>query len=173
MESLSMREATNATVSQLYVANHHWLLSWLLKKLHCPNRAADIAHDTFERLLRKHTALNICDEPRAILTTIAKGLVIDHTRRQILETAYLNSLAYLPQSEIPSVELQAILLETLIEVDRMLNSLPVKARRVFLMSQLDGMTYPQIAQAMNISLSSVQKYMTCAYAACYKVRYQD
>ncbi len=32
------------------------------------------------------------DEPRVLLTHIAKGLVIDHWRRQSIERAYLEAL---------------------------------------------------------------------------------
>jgi RNA polymerase sigma-70 factor (ECF subfamily) len=48
-----------------------------------------------------------------------------------------------------------------------LDGLPPKARSAFLLSQLDGLTYPEIAQRLEVSLSSVQQYMVRAMTACY------
>ncbi|KAG1250324.1 hypothetical protein G6F68_012863 [Rhizopus microsporus] len=42
------------------------------------------------------------------------------------------------------------------QLDRLLDGLPPKARSAFLLSQLDGLTYPEIAQRLGVSLSSVQ-----------------
>jgi RNA polymerase sigma-70 factor (ECF subfamily) len=97
---------------------------------------------------------------------------VDHYRRQAIEAAYLSALVYLSEEQTLSSEDRAILLETLCEIDRMLDGLSSKARKIFLLSQLDGLTYPEIAKQLNISLSSVQKHMTQTFLACYAVRYQ-
>lgn len=157
-------------IGELYSANHGWLLRWLYRRLGCTHNAADIAQDTFTRLLSGRDALYL-NEAKALLTLIAKGLVIDHFRRYALETAYLEALTLLPESQVPSAESQAILLETLIEIDRMLDNLKPKVRKAFLLSQLDGLSYAEIAAQMGVSVASVQKYMTKGYAACYAVAY--
>ena len=67
----------------LYSAHHNWLTHWLRQRLGCPHSAADLAQDTFMRLLqaRETPALN---EPRAFLTTVAKRVLFNHYRRQDL-----------------------------------------------------------------------------------------
>ena len=40
-------------VSGLYHAHHGWLYAWLRKKLNCSHNAADIAHDTFVRVMER------------------------------------------------------------------------------------------------------------------------
>ncbi|MNP31711.1 putative RNA polymerase sigma factor FecI [compost metagenome] len=96
---------------------------------------------------------------------------MDHYRRLSLERAWLDSLAALPEPEAPSAEARVLVLETLVEIDRMLDGLKPKVRSAFLLSQLDGLTYPQIAEQLGISLSSVQQYMTQAFGHCYRVLY--
>jgi RNA polymerase sigma factor (sigma-70 family) len=162
----------NHDIGQLYVNNYRWLVNKLYKKLSCPQKAADLAQDTFTRILTSRNNLHLFEE-KAILSTISKGLLVDYYRRQAIETAYLNALAHLPETQIPSPEDSAIIVETLCEIDQMLEALPSKARQIFLLSQLDGLTYPQIATKLNISLSSVQKHMTQTYLACYAVRFQS
>ena len=173
-----MARATTATehavdplrVGSLYAAHHGWLQGWLLRKLGNAGDAADIAHDTFLRLLRKADPEPL-REPRAYLTTIAAALVNSHWRRQALEQAWLESLASLPPALAPSPEERQLALQALEEVARLLAGLPAVARECLLLSQLDGLTYPQIAQQLGISVNRVQKAMTRALSHCYRAVY--
>ncbi|MBV4503960.1 MULTISPECIES: sigma-70 family RNA polymerase sigma factor [Pseudomonas] len=153
--------ALPSAVSTLYAQHSVWLRGWLRKRLgnHCD--AADLAQDTFVKLIKARTALEI-REPRQYLSTVAKGLMIDLLRRRSLEQAYLDTLANLPEAQVPSAETQAILLETLVELDRLLAGLGTRIRQVFILSQLDGLTYAQIATQLGISLRTVNSHMAKA-----------
>lgn len=157
-------------VESLYIAHHGWLQRWLRHKLGNAFDAADIAQDTFMRVLRKAADERI-QEPRAYLTTIAGGLVNSHWRRKALEQAWLDALAAQPTAMAPSPEERRMVLEVLEEVARLLWGLPAQVRECFLLSQLDGLTYPQIAGQMGLSVNVVQKMMTRAMAHCYKALY--
>ena len=91
----------------------------------------------------------------------------NHYRRQDVERAYLEALASLPEREVPSEETRAIVLETLVELDRLLDGLPPLAKETFLLAQLDGLGYAEIATQLGISLSSVKRYMLKAAQRCY------
>ena len=52
------------------------------------------------------------------------------------------------------------------QVDRMLASLSDKARRAFLMAQIHGLTYKEIAAELHVSDRMVKKYMAQAMLAC-------
>ena len=151
---------------ELYSDHHGWLNGWLRRRLSCPHNAADLAQDTFLRLLngRETPCLR---EPRAFLTTIAKRVLANHYRRQDIERAYLESLAALPEEHAPSEETRAIILQTLLELDRLLDGLPRVVRQVFLLVQLDGLTYAEVAAQLGISLSSVKRYQAKAALQCY------
>lgn len=171
LEDFSSNRNTSA-MSEMYANNYHWLVNILNKKVSCSQKAADLAQDTFTRILSSRNTV-YTSEAKAILTTVSKGLLVDYYRRQAIEKAYMNAISQFPETQTPSPEDNALILETLVEIDRMLDGLPNKSRRIFLLSQLDGLTYPEIAKQLNISLSSVQKHMTLTYAACYAVRYQN
>ena len=153
-------------VADLYASHHGWLRGWLRKKLGCSEQAADLAQDTFLRLLGRPPALEELREPRAYLTTMAHGLMVNHLRRQDLERAYLQALAAQPEALAPSPEERALLLETLLAIDALLDGLPSKARQAFLLSQLDGLRYAEIAEHLGVSLSMVKKYMMQAMLHC-------
>jgi RNA polymerase sigma factor (sigma-70 family) len=156
------------TVGPLYSDHHAWLLTWLRRKLGNAFDAADLAHDTFLRILVSGTTPPP-EKSRAHLTQIAKGLLIDLYRRRQIETAYLDALSVLPEACTLSCEERAIVLETLLHIDAMLDTLPPRVREAFLLSQLDGLTYSEIASRMSVSVSMVRKYMLRAAQTCHAV----
>ena len=153
-------------VGGLYRDHHRWLQGWLRHKLGNAFDAADVAHDTFMRLLNREEAV-AAREPRAFLTTVAKGVLGNLYRRRDLEAAYLETLASLPTQCAPDPEAQAMLLEALLDIDRRLDGLAPPVRRAFLLSQLDGMAQAAIALELNVSLATVQRYLVKAMHQCY------
>lgn len=158
--------ALNQQVETLYCLHHGWLRRWLGKKLGDTHQAADLAHDTFVRLLAREDAVAL-EEPRAFLTTVARRVLANHWRRQQLERAYLEALASVPQAFVPSQEERAILFESLLEIDRLLNGLAQPVKRSFLLSQLDGLSHAQVAQEMGLSITTVKRYLVKAARHCY------
>lgn len=158
--------ALNATVEGLYNAHHNWLTSWLRRRLGCPHNAADLAQDTFVKVLLARETPQLV-EPRAFLTTIAKRVLCNHYRRQELERAYYQALAELPEAVAPSEEERAIILETLVELDQLLDGLPILVKRAFLLAQVDGLTHNEIAARLSISVATVKRHLTKAAMRCY------
>ncbi|WP_460356085.1 MULTISPECIES: sigma-70 family RNA polymerase sigma factor [unclassified Pseudomonas] len=153
-------------VESLYHDHHSWLTGWLRRRLGCPDSAADLAQDTFIRVLSARDPAVII-EPRAFLTTLAKRVLFNHYRRQDLERAYLDTLAQMPEVTAPSEEDKAIILQTLIELDQLLDGLPRLVKRAFLLAQVDGLTYPQIATELSISVATVKRHLHKAALRCY------
>lgn len=152
-------------VHALYADHHGWLYGWLRRKLGCSHNAADLAHDTYLRVMLSGRAPEPA-QARPHLMRIAKSLVIDRHRRRVLEQAYLDALAQLPEPLAPSPEECSLALEALVRIDAMLGSLPPRVRETFLLSQFDGLTYSAIAARLHISVSSVRKHMLRAMQAC-------
>jgi RNA polymerase sigma-19 factor, ECF subfamily len=156
-----------STIESLYCDHHSWLKSWLHRRLGSAEQAADLAHDTFVRLLNSERIPATLDEPRAYLTTVARNLVSNHWRREQLERAYLDALAHAPREVELSPEARAILLETLLELDLLLDGLPPIVRQAFLLSQLDGQTHAQVAEALGVSIPTVKRYVVKGLQQCY------
>jgi len=163
---------SNDSVHTLYSDHHSWLNTWLRSKLGNAADAADLAQDTFVRLLQRHEQLQL-NAPRAFLRTIARGLVIDHWRREELHRAYLQALAHMPEGQVPSAETRELLLELLERIARMLDGLKPKVRRAFLLAQCEGLSHKAIAEQMGISLRSVERHVADALYHCYLLRYED
>lgn len=153
------------TIGEIYATHHTWLQRWLHRKLGCAHNAADMAHDTFVRLLSKDEPV-VMRKPRPYLVSIAQGLVLDYRRRQRLERNYLDALALLPEPLQPSPETRAIHLEALTALDLLLDRLPTPVRRAFLLSQLSGWSQSRIAAELGISVATVKRHIVRALTQC-------
>ncbi|MBK7463629.1 MAG: sigma-70 family RNA polymerase sigma factor [Betaproteobacteria bacterium] len=161
--------ASPPSVEFLYHDNHNWLQSWLRRRLGCAAEAADLAHDTFVRLLRSPQRFDSQPEARAYLRVVANGLCIDLWRHREVERAWLDTLAVLPEAQTPSPEDQHIVLQALQEIDTMLRSLSPKAARAFVLSTACGMTHQEIAGELGVSSRTVGTYITQAMLHCMRL----
>ncbi len=162
---MSSLDSSHQEVHALYRAHHGWLQGWLRGKLGNAGDAADLAQDTFIKVMLAQVGQQI-REPRAYLATVANRLVLDHFRRQRVERSYLEVLASLPVQDMPSLEEQAIMKDALIEIDSMLDGLGPKVKQVFILSQFEELSYVEIARRLDISLRSVNTYVARAMAHC-------
>lgn len=164
---MTAADASHVHDPHTFYSHHHgWLRAWLHRRLGCRDEAADLAQDTFLRVLLRPQALLGLREPRAYLTTIAKGLVADLWRRRALEQAYLDALALMPEPLAPSPEERALVLQALHEIDALLDGLAPKARHAFLLSQLEGLAYADIARELGVSERTVKRYMAQGFECC-------
>src|SRR6218665_441827 len=157
-------------IHTLYSDHHGWLFGWLRKKLGCSHNAADLAHDTFTRILASRDVLASMREPRAFLTTTARRLVIDRARRKQIEDAYLQELALTAEtlSGFQSPEQILTTLEALEQIAFVLEELSAKQRQAFLLYYLDGHSQLEIAARMGISERMVRKHLMLALLQCSK-----
>ncbi|MBL4798261.1 MAG: sigma-70 family RNA polymerase sigma factor [Oleispira sp.] len=154
------------SIESLYRQHLPWLTGWLRKRLDCPFDAEDLVQDTFVRVIRSQESMTTLREPHNYLLTIARGLAIDLFRRRTLEQQYLITLSNLPELKWPSEERKALILELLLEADAMLDGLGRNVKQVFILSKFEGLTYPNIAQQLKISLRTVNHYMAKATEHC-------
>ena len=161
-----MALASSRQFHRLYRDHSSWLQAWLRRRLGSEWDAADLSQEAFLRLLRNPQVLDELQEPRAYLVTIGKRLLINFQRRRSLEQAYLDALAELPEALAPSPEQRWALLETLQALDELLDGLPALVRQAFLLSQLEDLTYREIAERLELSERTIKRYMAQAYEHC-------
>ena len=152
-------------VSQLYRTHYLWLHARLCRYLDSSSYAEDIAADTFAQLLSAPQG-QVIREPRALLTTIARRLIFQLWRRRDVERAYLMSVQQQEPLHSPSPETLAQALQALQVIDARLDGLPDKVKETFVLSRVNGLTYPEIAQQLGISRRSVSHYMVRALKRC-------
>ncbi|BAZ93538.1 DNA-directed RNA polymerase [Thiohalobacter thiocyanaticus] len=153
-------------LADFYRQHHSWLQQLLRRRAGCSETAADLAQDTFLRLLSRDEDLSRIDSPRAYLTRIAQGLLANHWRRRDIEQAYLDALSRQPEALAPSPEVHHLIVETLYRLDAALRDLPEQVRQAFLLSRLEGVRYADIAAEFGVSERMVKKYIARAMLQC-------
>ncbi len=150
----------------LYRDHHPWLREWLRRRLNCSETAADLAQDTFLRILVKPYVLDGIAGTRKLLTTVAGRLCVDLWRRRDIEKTWLETLAHYPEQFEPSPEHRTLVIEALCELDAMLGTLPNNVATTFLLAQIHGLPYREIAEHLQVSERMVKKYMAQAVFQC-------
>lgn len=161
-----------AVIEQLYLEHSSWLRSWLYGRLRNTADAADLAQDTFVRVLQRRR-LNQLAQPRAYLRTVANGLVIDLWRHRDIERAWLETVAELPAEHAPSPQTGLLVIEALLAIDKLLDTLRPVVRQAFLLAQLDGLKCPAIARELGVSVASVERYIAQALRQCYAATFNE
>lgn len=168
-----MPPASEQTAESLYRDHHDWVRTLLRQRSGCSETAADLAQDTFVRLLAREADLRLIREPRAYLRRIAQGLLANHWRRRDIEQAYAEALRSQPQALASSPEEHHVIVETLCRIDALLSGLPRKVRRAFLLSRCEGERYAEIARTLGVSERMVKKYIAQAMLHCLQSEHDE
>lgn len=162
------------SIHSLYSQHNNWLIGWLAKTLGCPHNAADLAQDTFVRVMTRCDPSTV-NEHRPWLLTIAKRLLIDKSRRKKLEYAYLEQLKLSSQmaDTVPSSEQLLVAVQTLELIAQVLDKLADKPKQAFLLRHIHCLTQAEIAEQMGVSVTMVRKYLVQGLMACHHVIEDD
>jgi RNA polymerase sigma factor (sigma-70 family) len=155
------------SVDDVIRQHHKHLVTWLRNKLSTPEDAHDVAQEAYIRLLKYEGSSDI-RSVRAILQQIAMNVVRDLGRAR--RSRFSDQHYCIEDVELESMEPA---LERVIEAEQNLNTvikaiekLPAKCRRVFLLSRVQGMSYPEIAAHCDISVKMVEKHISHALLIC-------
>ncbi len=155
---------------RLYSEHNSWLKGWLRVRLGNAADAADLAQDTFVRVMTARNDVPI-REPRGYLSAIARSLLIDKSRRRAIEQAYLFALAQRPEPTEVSPEIRLSIIEMLVQVDSLLDELGGRTREIFLAVQLEGLTYVAAAERFEVSVTTIKNHLIRAMTRCLLLVY--
>ncbi|WP_407310779.1 sigma-70 family RNA polymerase sigma factor [Pseudomonas sp. nanlin1] len=142
------------------------LVGFLSARLGNRHAAEDIAHDACVRVLERDATTAI-EHPRAFLYQTALNLVIDGHRRSLrrkaepLEVLDLDERFFMapPQASMDHHQQLDLLSKALAELSE-------PCRQSFLLRKLEGLSYIEIAERLNVSRSVVEKNIVNAMKHC-------
>lgn len=139
--------------------------SHLSRWIACRSTAADLCQELFIRLWRRRD-IQVQNLDQYMMRS-ARNLAIDHLRsqgsRQRAEASLLPEQWESPPTGLEDGHQAAAQLR---QVEHALRGLPERTRHVFLLNRIHGQSYAQIASAMGVSVSAVEKHMMRALRAC-------
>lgn len=152
-------------IADLYRDYHGWLRVWIRRRLNS-EEASDLAQDVFVRVMLQRNTVQL-REPKAYLSSIARNLLVDTFRHRSIEQAYADTLAlHAEMAQAPSPEEHQQIIQVLLEIDRLLDSLGKRPRDIFLKVQLDGLSMSEVGRQMGLSGNTVRKHFIRAMAKC-------
>ncbi len=159
----------------LVAAHQHSLEKYLTRKLESPEDAREVAQEAYLRIHRMEQPQQL-DNARAFLFQVASNLAVDQLRRRTLHFRFLKSeKSQLPDEEVldssaavASPEQILAAREKLSAMYAAVDELPFKVKQAFLLHRRSGMSYAEIAEALDVSVSSVEKYLLQALKHCRK-----
>ena len=146
------------------------LLNFLHHQVSDRDTAADLAQESYARVLAvQHAGRDILDG-RALLYRTARNLLVDqHRRAAVRRHDDLNSM---PDAEQPAAP-QYLQPEDALVSQQMVRAyvgaiecLPPRCREAFVLHVFDELTHAQVAQRMGISVSMVEKHIVRGMLAC-------
>lgn len=121
----------------------------------------DLVQDVFFNLWKNRKSLEIRTSTRNFLVTNVKNSCIDYLRRKEVEARYTAAQSQNTDSIYDTEDLY-IISELEENINKALAKLPDKIRIVFEMNRFQDLTYAEIAQQKEISVKTVEAYMTKA-----------
>ncbi|WP_235934077.1 RNA polymerase sigma-70 factor [Sunxiuqinia indica] len=131
--------------------------------------AQDIVQDAFLTLWEKADLLTINDSPKSYLFQMVKNRSLNYKRHLNVKSSVKDRLI----AEIQSLEIDMYnrpgdpfesLLESELEnrIDQIIQKLPGKCQRVFVMSRKEHRKNKEIAEELGVSVKTVEKYISKA-----------
>ena len=150
------------------------LLNFLSRAVNDRHAAADLAQESYVRVLALQQSGQHVAEPRALLYRTARNLVIDRHRRgavrgQALDTDddgaadLFDTLAAPAASEPETAAMSAQAVEAMLAV---IADLPLRCREAFILHKFDGLPQAEVARRMGISVTMVERHIKLAMQAC-------
>lgn len=154
--------ADRAQFLEAFLAERARMEAVVTRRTGCRQTAADLIQELFLRLWRRPKA------PQGAwghyLIRSASNLAIDHLRSESARGRLAQGMALGEESLSSEAALEAG--SDLRHIETALRALPERTRRIFLLNRIHGRTYGEIARAMNLSQSAVEKHMMRALDAC-------
>lgn len=160
-------ERPGLSVPEVISKYHHSLLSFLRQRVRISENAADVAQETYVRMLQYEGSRDI-QSPSSLLFKIAINVANDLGRsEQVRHVADQCSLEdFELESDQPTPEREIAAAQELDNLYGVIQRLPPKCKHVFILSRVHCMTYPEIAKHCGISVKMVEKHISHALAVC-------
>ena len=117
--------------------------------------AEDVVQEVFVQIWQKRESINLKTSLKNYLFQSTRNKAIEILRRKKLETKYINSeMNTMETSYNIESDADAYMLKD--KLKRCIRQLPPKCQQIFVMSKMNGLTYAEIAEELNLSVKTVE-----------------
>lgn len=153
MKSNTMR------IESTFLETRHRLLQLLKRRIGCSDTAEELVQEVYLRVVQQECIDEIANLP-GYLFRVAVNLANDHLRKAAVHKRDKNELLddqVVCPRPMPDHIVQAQ--QELERLDRLIDELPPRCRRIFLLRRAQNLSYDEIAEKLNISPRTVDSQM--------------
>lgn len=164
-------DAHSEEFEALYLDERPGLLRRAARRLGSASVAADLVQDVFLRLWERGP--QPLHNDTAYLRRSVSNAIVDHVRAERVRNDYFEGIEpeqYAAPAPTPLDHVEPR--DQLRRLDAQIRSLPERTRHIFLLNKVHGCNYSEIAEAIGISRSAVEKHMARAMLTFERMREQ-
>lgn len=158
--SMTQKEDDARAYEVLYYRYWPKLMDAAYKRLASRQKAEDLVQELFINLYQRRTKIVFTTSVQAYLNQALKYKILNEFRAENTHQAYSNFFLNLFCKNDFANELETK--ELTQKMEAVLASLPEKCRQVFLLSRKEKLSNKEIADQLNISISTVEKHIVKA-----------
>lgn len=155
------------TLAKLFEDHRRQLLLMVIRRVRDREIAAELVQDVYARLMQAGDS-GAGDANTKVLYASVRNAVIDHHRSNAGRSRVMNGI--LPEQlwlcETTSPQDHAEARQTLSALDRALLELTPKAREMFILHRVEGISNAKLAKKYGISVSAVEKQLARTMRYC-------
>jgi len=150
---------------QVFQAQRARMEAMVSRRVGCRATASDLVQELFLRFWRRpEVKVEALD---TYLLRCAGNLAIDHLRSEGSRERVAEAAWSMDEASMARAPEQAVAVDhDLQRIEAALRALPERTRQIFLLNRIHGCKYGEIANAMQLSRSAVEKHMMRALEAC-------
>lgn len=159
----------------IFLAHRRELLAYLGNRLRDASHAQDVLQDLFIRFA-EHASTSDIQDTRAYLFSMARNLCYDAQQKQARNPVnYVGDDDRLEavMDDAPGPERIVLGRDALRKMIGIMSQLPWLAQQVFVLGRIHDMTHQEIANELDVSVSTVQRHLAQAIAHAVKSRRQQ
>lgn len=159
-----------AIFEQIYKKHYIWLFRKALDRTLDEELAKDIVEEAFVDVWHKMDQVRQ-EEVRGLLLTLVRNKIVNHYKHQQVERRYESEVMHL-ESEIWE-EPEDVYEERLRLINHTLDAQPAQRRFIFEQCCLHGKSYKEMAETMNLKVTTIHKHVSRVYAELRKIVKQN
>ncbi|WKK58851.1 RNA polymerase sigma factor [Sphingobacterium sp. BN32] len=148
--------------TQLYQRYSLRLLGRIIRLVKSDETAEEILQTLFLKVWERRDQIDPDKSLKPFLFTIAQNLVYDHFRRMALDERFRNEFIKQYAEDYQHIEEDLTFKQTQENVMNAIKALPPQCQKVFILFKIEGKSYAEICETLNISKSTVNNHLTKA-----------
>lgn len=168
-----MVDTAKPTLDAVFMGHRGALVRLLVRMVGSAATAEDLAQEAYLKVRAAESERPV-EHPVPFLFQTARNLAFDHLRRERRHAAVVvQDVTDEGMAEVaapaPSPEIEAGDRQRLARMETALAALSERQRSILLLNRMEGLSHAQIAERLDVSVSTVQKDLKTALLACLEV----